>query len=197
MKEYIVSIKSAPCWEDVQPQSIEQCLWSPNIAPAASVKACFVEGKALYVLVSSQAAPTRAENVGDNSSVWEDSCLECFLSFDGKSYMNLEANANSALRASFGAERRGRRFVKELGVVMPAAEASMTEEGWQVLFTVPVETVKQLWSVELKPGTEFHANFYSCGDKTPAPHFASWNPVETEQPDFHRPEFFGRLRIDG
>jgi hypothetical protein len=37
------------------------------------------------------------------------------------------------------------------------------------------------------------ANFYKCGDETETPHFGAWSPVQTPQPDFHRPEFFGRL----
>ena len=38
-----------------------------------------------------------------------------------------------------------------------------------------------------------NANFYKCGDDTTKPHYLSWNPVKTENPDFHRPEFFGTL----
>jgi hypothetical protein len=37
------------------------------------------------------------------------------------------------------------------------------------------------------------ANFYKCGDGTSVPHYVSWNPIEVENPDFHRPEFFGEL----
>ncbi|MBT5542155.1 MAG: hypothetical protein HOK34_04920, partial [Gammaproteobacteria bacterium] len=28
---------------------------------------------------------------------------------------------------------------------------------------------------------------------TQKPHYLTWNPVETSNPDFHRPEFFGKL----
>lgn len=37
------------------------------------------------------------------------------------------------------------------------------------------------------------ANFYKCGDETSVPHYVSWSPIEVENPDFHRPEFFGEL----
>ena len=36
-------------------------------------------------------------------------------------------------------------------------------------------------------------NFYKCADDTESKHYVSWSPVETEKPDFHRPEFFGEL----
>jgi hypothetical protein len=36
-------------------------------------------------------------------------------------------------------------------------------------------------------------NFYKCGDDTSMKHYVSWNPILTETPDFHRPDFFGEL----
>jgi len=37
-------------------------------------------------------------------------------------------------------------------------------------------------------------NFYTC-DETIHPHFGTWSPVKAMMPDFHRPEYFGRLEI--
>ena len=34
---------------------------------------------------------------------------------------------------------------------------------------------------------------YKCGDELPHPHFRSWKSIETEKPDFHRPEFFAEV----
>lgn len=197
MKTYIIPCVESIDWSLAEAQALEECAWSPNKAPGAAVQALYLRGEALLFRVRSFAKPSRAEAVGPDSAVWEDSCLECFFSFDEKNYVNLEANANSALRASFGPERKGRAFLREMDIPMPQARAAVTEEGWELVFTVPVGCVSALWGVELKPGTAFTANFYSCGDKTPAPHFASWNPIDTPAPDFHRPEFFGSLSIAG
>lgn len=195
MKEYIIYPVDKVEWSSVEEQSIDECKWSPNPAPAAGIKAVLLKDEALYILVKSYAAPTRAENTGPDSSVWEDSCLEFFFSFDGESYVNLEANANSALRASFGTGRHNRKALKEMDIPMPEVMAETTGNGWQVQFTVPLESIKTLWGCDAVAGTCFRANFYSCGDKTPAPHYASWNTVETEKPDFHRPEYFGMIKI--
>lgn len=195
MKEYIVRVADKVNWDEVKEQSINECRWSPNPAPAAGVKAVYLRDKEIQVLVKSYAAPARAENTLPDSSVWQDSCLEFFFSFDGVKYVNLEVNANSALRASFGTERHGRSFLKEMDIPMPQVKAERTDDGWQVLFTVSVETVKALWGCDISVGDSFRANFYSCGDMTPAPHYASWSPIETEKPDFHRPEYFGIMRI--
>jgi len=45
-------------------------------------------------------------------------------------------------------------------------------------------------------GKTVRANFYKCGDELQTPHFLSWNPVRTERPDFHRPDFFGVLEFE-
>ena len=36
-------------------------------------------------------------------------------------------------------------------------------------------------------------NFYKCADDTDSVHFVSWNPIRTESPDFHCPEYFGEI----
>lgn len=196
MREYTVRIVDELDWSTVEEQTINECRWSPNPAPAAGVKALLLRDEALYVLVKSYAAPARAENTEPDSAVWEDSCLEFFFSFDNESYVNLEANSNSALRASFGAGRRDRKRLREMGILMPKVKAQRVETGWQAEFKVPVECIKALWGCDISALDCFRANFYSCGDKTPAPHYASWNPVETETPDFHRPEYFGLIKIE-
>ena len=38
-------------------------------------------------------------------------------------------------------------------------------------------------------------NFYKCGDQQVVPHYLSWAPITTENPDFHRPEYFGELNF--
>ena len=41
-----------------------------------------------------------------------------------------------------------------------------------------------------KDGSDF-----AFADGTILPHYLSWNPIETPKPDFHRPEFFGELKL--
>ena len=132
-------------------------------------------------------------NTEPNSPVWQDSCLECFFSFDGKNYVNLEANANSALLAYIGPDRHDRKALTDMGIAMPTAQAEEYDNAWEQIFTIPLETVEALWNCRPSSGMSFRANFYSCGDATPLPHYAAWNTVHTESPDFHRPEFFGKV----
>lgn len=195
MKTYTLPCLDTIDWTKCEIQSMEQCLWSPNPAPAATVQGLYLKDTALVFRLVSLAPPSRAINTEPDSSVWEDSCLECFFSFDGLNYVNLEANANSALRASYGPDRHDREFLKDMDIPMPTVQATEIEEGWELVLSIPLEMVEKLWGIEACSGTWFRANFYSCGDATPLPHYASWSPVETESPDFHRPEYFGKIII--
>ncbi|MDO4870099.1 MAG: carbohydrate-binding family 9-like protein [Bacillota bacterium] len=37
------------------------------------------------------------------------------------------------------------------------------------------------------------ANLYKCGDFTAQRHYLAWMPIDLESPDFHAPEYFGRM----
>ena len=38
-------------------------------------------------------------------------------------------------------------------------------------------------------------NFYKCGDKCDQTHYLSWSPIGLLEPNFHCPEFFGKLNL--
>ena len=183
-----------PDWSAVPAEALYPCRWSPAPPPAAELKAVWTE-EALLVRLESFAAPARAVNTEPDSPVWEDSCLEFFFSADGETYINLEANARGALRASIGPDRHARRLLRELGVPLPQADTAVTPAGWTLTLTIPAALPETLLGVQLCRGLRLRGNFYACGDKTPAPYYASWSPVGTETPDFHRPEFFGKLLL--
>jgi hypothetical protein len=66
---------------------------------------------------------------------------------------------------------------------------------WELLLRIPVEVFIFDTISNLK-ATKATGNFYKCGDMTNEPHFVTWNPVKTEKPDYHRPEFFGNLLFE-
>lgn len=189
----ITAVRQEPDWSAIPAAPLLPCRWSPSPPPRAQMQAAWIPGRELLIRLESFAAPARAVNTEADSAVWEDSCLECFFSFDGRTYVNLEANANGALRASFGPDRHARRFLREMAVPLPRAETQVASSSWTLRLAIPLGLIPALWAVEPASGLSFTGNFYSCGDKTPAPHYAAWSPVETETPDFHRPEFFGTL----
>ena len=69
-----------------------------------------------------------------------------------------------------------------------------TTDGWTAEYRIPLSFLRILYpEFSLRSGVSFRANCYKCGDKTVHPHFLAWNAVETAAPDFHRPEFFGKM----
>ena len=36
-------------------------------------------------------------------------------------------------------------------------------------------------------------NFYKCGDKCSKMHFLSWSEIDLPAPDFHCPDYFGKV----
>ena len=135
----------------------------------------------------------------DNGRIWEDSCVEFFVTFDDKQYFNIECNCIGKLLIAKGAGRQNRIPLK--------ANLLKRIDRWASLGYSPVKNLSGDWEVSLIipkeifypevsnifDSIEAKGNFYKCGDLLQTPHFISWNPIHTEKPDFHRPEFFGQL----
>jgi hypothetical protein len=69
------------------------------------------------------------------------------------------------------------------------------QQEWSLTVAIPVSVF--IWhTVENLEGREFGANFYKCGDGLTQPHYLSWNPVLSAEPDFHRPESFGIIGFE-
>ena len=143
----------------------------------------------------------RAENKDDNGSQWEDSCVEFFVQDpDGSVYYNFEINALGKILACIGPDRNHRtaRPAEEMEAIARFASVNKVDvvkeglQNWRVCIIIPFELI----GIDPEnPPKSIRANFYKCGDNTAHPHFVSWAPINTPQPDFHRPEFFGELRF--
>lgn len=146
----------------------------------------------------------RAVAQKDNDNVWEDSCAEFFISpaADGL-YYNIECNCAGTLLLGVGEGRNNRQLA--------VPEITRQVDRWASLGRTPFDTRNQptRWELALRipytvffrhnitslDGLTLKGNFYKCGDKLPVPHFISWNPIGTPTPDFHCPQFFGKLEI--
>lgn len=143
----------------------------------------------------------------DNAPVYQDSCVELFLSPEGEEvYYNFEFNCLGSCLAQVGPKREERTFLDPAllqGIFrVPSlgrepchhfSEGPLEEaEPWSLLVAVPGACFVEnpLSSLE---NLRFRGNFYKCGDSLRRPHYLSWSPIGTEQPDFHRPEFFGEI----
>jgi hypothetical protein len=139
----------------------------------------------------------------DQEPVWEDSCVEFFCKQPQQnSYFNFEFNCIGTCLAT-------QRESKTLNVNPLSKDKTNSikrfaslgrspfeeKEGnfeWKLTVEIPFDVI------DIQPGhfpEILNANFYKCGDGTSVPHYLSWSHISTEQPDFHRPEFFGELLL--
>ena len=166
--------------------------WLPPCPVAARFQSCH-DGERLYLRLEAEERPVRATLTGLLDQVCRDSCLEFFFAPDGGGrYFNFELNPLGTLCLGFGAERstRVRQVPKDLGQFQ--IEPFTTPVGWGVAFAVPADFVR-LYFPDFTLSGEAAANFYKCGDDTPAPHYLAWSPLSASTPDFHRRQDFGRL----
>lgn len=155
-------------------------------------------GSKLLIRFEVKEDAARAVCTTPNGPVWEDSCVEFFVKEpQSDQYFNFETNC---IGTGLASKRRSReeftRFSAEQMALITrrsSLEAVPFEEcqpkEWTLDLEVPFATICTA------PGTPscLMANFYKCGDKTGITHFLSWNPVPMPKPDFHRPEYFGKL----
>jgi len=141
----------------------------------------------------------KAQYIRPNENVWEDSCVEFFISFDDRNtYYNLEFNSLGTGLIGYGPsikKDRNRLSADEIQQVETFTSIQSTQEGkkWQEILLIPI-SIFQLANDSLKNRVA-HANFYKCGDALPNPHFISWNKIKHATPNFHLPEFFGEIEF--
>lgn len=199
MEYEIKTVASAGEIDRAQYLEISRFRWLSGYSPKSRAAVVYLKGRGFVIRMESFEQEPKAVYTHDNDPVCRDSCLECFINFApdrSGAYINLEANAVAALHCKFGSGRENRKPLQELCTVQPSVKAEIFQDSWRVDFFVPLACISQLYGVEdFSPGDVIRANFYKCGDETACPHYGMWAQIDSPKPDFHRPEFFGRLLI--
>lgn len=159
--------------------------------------------ESLYLYYTVIGEELRADNTKDFGSVWEDSCVEFFMQREGESsYINFECNVLGALLSRVHKSRGKGVSQTELmssiyrhSTINHRYENGKQISDWSMYLEIPKEAMGFKITESLS-GQKIRANFYKCGDKTPNPHFLSWNPIDLPEPNFHAPEFFGELEFE-
>lgn len=189
-------------WSTLPVARIDNYKWLDGYTPEAMAQLAYIEGDGfvLRMQCAEKSPLCRFRQYGD--PVYTDSCLEFFADYTGDGrYVNMEMNACGTLLSCVGAGRGNRTPIKELcdDQIFPVS-SRIDNDTWTVTALIPLTMLADIYGIptaefaeKLVSGYTFHGNFYKCGDETPIPHYGMWSPVGTENPDFHRPEFFGEL----
>ena len=160
-------------------------------------------GKFIYIDFFVRCNYLRAVTSENNGPVHQDSCVEFFVEPTGElPYYNFEFNCIGTIHAARRMNRHEGTPLTDEQLASVARFASCGTKpfneveglfSWNLVVAIPLELLGLRY--EGKP-IEMRGNFYKCADRTAAPHFLSWAPIDTPQPDFHRPEFFRPIVLE-
>lgn len=181
--------------------AIDQINWPDQFAHAPETRFHIARSKdTLWIHFMVTDEKVRAVTLIDQGEVWKDSCVEFFVKLPHQQgYANFEFNCLGVCLAS-------RRTARNENI-QPLSEQEMNSisrystlkfepivtesvNAWELTVSIPLNIISP---VKFMAGDTLQANFYKCGDETFIPHYLSWNRIDSQQPDFHRPEYFGNL----
>lgn len=159
--------------------------------------------KYIYVNFFVRCNYLRAVNYENNSPVYEDSCVMFYVQpLDSQEYSRFEFNCIGTINAvRQTGEDSSVRFTDEeiasISLLPSCGRRPFREiEGlftWDILVAIPLKLV----GVEYNGGPlKLKGNFFKCASGTSQPHFLSWSPVKSKEPDFLRPESFGEIILE-
>jgi len=140
-----------------------------------------------------------------NGNVYKDSCVEFFIS-PGRNdnYYNFEFNCIGIPHVGYGLARANRVLIDPEILKLITMKSTLGNQPfeektgghkWEMMIVIPKACFSHDKDIVLK-GLEATANFYKCGDDTSKPHYVTWNTVGTKEPDYHQPEYFGKLSFE-
>ena len=180
-------------WTTIPVMPIDKVLWTKDFGIRAQGQLCY-DDDYLYIHQSASEQNIRAVNTEPLSPVYEDSCLEFFFMLDGSSdYFNFEINPNGCLCVQFGPEKTDRiNIVRDDAAEYFDIRSGRTPDGWEVYYRIPLEFIR-FFNADYRFKGNMSANMYKCGNKTKNKHYLSWTDIDLDEPNFHCPEFFGRV----
>lgn len=185
--------------------SIDQVNWEKDFPKSLPVSVRVAhDGNRLYLYYKVTGEALRAVNTEDFGSIWQDSCVEFFMQREGETaYRNFECNVLGALLSRRHETRENgvpqvdlMPLITRYGTIKHRYEGERQVSDWTMYLEIPKSALGFAESESLS-GQNIRANFYKCGDKTAEPHFLSWNPIDLPAPNFHVPQFFGLLQLQG
>ena len=193
-------------WDSVTAASVNNYKWVECEKYETFAQLVYVKDWGFLCKMTCMESSPAATYTNFDDPVCLDSCMEFFAIWDNTSsdYLNIESNSIGTMCIGFGASRESRRTARrylpleDMFVMNPVVE----DDRWSLTMEIPLEKLqkfyKNLTAEKLVSGYTFTGNFYKTGgaDITGNEHYGMWNEVGTENPDFHRPEHFGKFIIE-
>lgn len=197
-----------PEWQEVKPLIINNFKGdTPKFKPRTQMKMVY-DATNLYVIFRVEDRYVRCTTTEYNGPVWEDACVEFFFSptiASPMDYFNLEINCGGTPLMRYNASGQKSKSLPpevlkriEIAHSLPEFIDPEIEEPttWTLEYKLPLEVLSQYSAFDVpKTGTVWYANFYKIAENNSNPHYITWSPIGGVIPDFHQPEFFGKLEF--
>jgi len=198
-------------WQRINPVNIALYMGDKTkFVPKTQAKLAY-DDNYLYVIFRSKDRYIKAVETKNHGKVWEDSCVEFFVTPDGdisKGYFNFEINCIGTILcyhqirldveavAVPSEELAAMKITPSLVKGAPIDPEIATPLTWTMEYRVPFKLLEKYHNViKPAPGVKWRANFYKCAEANSNPHWLTWSRVMNPTPQFHLPEYFGTLEF--
>ncbi len=194
-----IVIKKQPL-EEAQKIGVDYPNWGfKEYLPETYAQIAYDETGFFVKFVVKEANP-QIDRTQHQKDVCNDSCVEFFVNFDPEhsdKYFNFEVNAIGTVNAAFRASRTEYLLLTTEEIDGLNIKPFIDAEEWGVAYHISEDFLRSKYP-EFKMGNcnYIKANMYQCGNEHMPKHRLSLFPVLTETPDFHRPEYFGVLKVE-
>ena len=153
-----------------------------------------------YVKFVVKEANPQIDRTQHQKDVCNDSCVEFFVNFDpehSEQYFNFEMNAIGTVNAAFRSDRFHYVALTKEEIDALQIKPFIKAEEWGVEYHISVGFLQGKYpDFRMENCKYVKANMYQCGNEHMPKHRLSLFPVLSETPDFHRPEFFGVIKVE-
>ncbi|MEH6682032.1 MAG: carbohydrate-binding family 9-like protein [Sediminicola sp.] len=196
-------------WKSVKPILLTHYMGKiPEFQPTVHAKMSY-DKDYLYLIFRVEDRNFSSNVQEYNGPVSNDACVEFFFSPNGNrpnEYFNIEVNAGGTPLAGYHSFKKdsGALFSEEdfktiqIAHSMPKVIAEEIKEPttWTVEYKVPFSTLEKYTTIKRPvPGDIWKANFYKIAGEGSNPHYLTWSFVDYPRPNFHLPQFFGKIEF--
>ena len=182
---------------------INESNWSAEY-PTAPVSTAMIahSGLSLYIMFTARVDEVRAMVTENLGPVADDNCFEFFVKIPGcDRYWNFEFNTLGVANVSSRITRKSpERFtpdkLKQIARYPSTVHPTPAIHGECDLWLIVSIPLSLIGLDNISCPTLLMGNLYSCAAALEHPYYLSWNPIMTDKPDFHRPEYFGYLILE-
>jgi Domain of unknown function (DUF1083). len=205
-KELVIDANwNKPEWEAVKAIEIANYMGEiPLFLPRTEVKMMYTD-ESLLIIFRVHDRYVRSRIRKFNGPVYEDSCVEFFFSPDAtrpEEYFDLEMNCGGTPLICYVPNKKEftTEDIEKISIAhsMPAVVDPEIKEPvtWTIECKIPFKVLEKFSNlVRPSAGACWRGNFFKTASKTSNPHYVTWAIVKSSKPNFHLPQFFGKLKF--